>query len=345
MAALALRNEERIGLAVAIAAHAGLVALLLWHPRGAPVLAPPERIEVTISDEVGLTSTAPRPAAEAAPDVAPQIGEAAPPAPAAEPAPPAKAEAAPVPRPEPKPEPKPQPAPKPLPRTQPAPARPAPAPVPKPAPRPAPKPVARPAPAPAPRSVPVQRSAPAPRAAARPATPAKPVARPATAAAARPSGKPATTTSGGASATAARPTTRPGGSRVGADFLSGVSGARSNTAARNAAPAAAIGPAVRSAIGSAISRQLKPHWVAPQGADAELLVTIVRFRLAQDGSLIGTPEVVSQSGETAGNAAQKARHAEQAIRAVRLAAPFNLPDEYYSAWQTVTSRFDKRLSQ
>ena len=78
---------------------AGLVALLLWHPRGAPVVSPPERIEVTISDEVGLTSTAPKPAAEAAPDIAPQIGEAAPPAPAAEPAPPVKAEAAPVPRP------------------------------------------------------------------------------------------------------------------------------------------------------------------------------------------------------------------------------------------------------
>ena len=43
--------------------------------------------------------------------------------------------------------------------------------------------------------------------------------------------------------------------------------------------------------------------------------------------------------------AQKRLHAEQAIRAVRLAAPFNLPPEYYSAWQVVTSRFDRRLSQ
>jgi hypothetical protein len=85
--------------------------------------------------------------------------------------------------------------------------------------------------------------------------------------------------------------------------------------------------------------------VAPQGADAEQLVTLVRVRLARDGSLVGDPQVVSQSGETPANAAQKARHAEQAIRAVRLAAPFDLPEEYYSAWQTVTSRFDRRLSQ
>ena len=34
---------------------------------------------------------------------------------------------------------------------------------------------------------------------------------------------------------------------------------------------------------------------------------------------------------------------EQAIRAVRLAAPFNLPEEFYDKWKTVNSRFDRRL--
>ena len=51
-----------------------------------------------------------------------------------------------------------------------------------------------------------------------------------------------------------------------------------------------------------------------------------------------------QTGVTSVNAAQKDRHAEQAIRAVQLAAPFNLPEEYYDAWKRVSSfRFDKRL--
>src|SRR6218665_3951713 len=124
MAALALRTEERIGLGMAIAAHVGLVALLLWHPRGAPVVIAPERIEVTISEDVGLTSTSPNPRAEAAPDIAPEIGDSAPPAPAVE------AE--------------PEPAPKPLPRAEPP--RPAPKPERKPAPRPEPAPKARPEP-------------------------------------------------------------------------------------------------------------------------------------------------------------------------------------------------------
>jgi hypothetical protein len=55
---------------------------------------------------------------------------------------------------------------------------------------------------------------------------------------------------------------------------------------------------------------------------------------------------VRQEGITDANRAQAARHAEQAIRAVRLAAPFNLPDEFYPAWKRVTAfRFDRKLSQ
>ena len=66
----------------------------------------------------------------------------------------------------------------------------------------------------------------------------------------------------------------------------------------------------------------------------------------RDGSLAGSPRVVRQEGITEANRPQAARHAEQAIRAVELAAPFDLPDQYYDAWKRVTSfRFDKRLSQ
>ncbi len=310
MAAVALRSEERIGLGVAIAAHAALVALLLWRPPAADTVTPPDRIEVTISEDVGLTSTSPEPMAEAAPDVAPEIGEPAPP----EPAPPAPAVE--PQRPEPVP---PPPAPRPLPKARPEP-RPvaAPRPVPKPAPRPVARPSARPAPQPRP----------SPKAAARPA-PKAPAARPA----ARPSA-------------AARPVERAGGSRIGDDFLKGVSGARSTGESRNP-PAQAAGPQVQSSLLGAISREIKPHWQGkvPEGADSEKLVTILRWNLNRDGSLSGTPQLVRQEGVTDANRPQAPRHVEQAIRAVQLAAPFDLPDQYYDTWKRVTIRFDKRLSQ
>lgn len=300
MAEAALRSEERIGLVVAIVAHVGLAALLLWHPKSAPVVIPPDRIEVTISDDVGLTSTSPQPQAEAAPDIAPDIGEPAPPEPE-------------VVQPAPQPEP-----PKPI--AKPEPPRPEPRPVRKPTIRPEPsRPVARPTMRPIPR--------PNPAPAAKPA--ANPAARPAT----RPS-----------VADAFRQTPNPGGTKVGADFLKGVQGATANGPARTP-PAAASGPAVRSGLIGAITRQLKPRWAAPQGADADKLVTVVTWNLNRDGSLDGSPRVVRQEGITEANRAQAALHAERAIRAVRLAAPFQLPAEYYDIWKQVTIRFDKGLSR
>ena len=134
-----------------------------------------------------------------------------------------------------------------------------------------------------------------------------------------------------------------GGSRIGDNFLEGQSsGERSNS---KGSPATAFGPTEQASLISAISRQLRPHWNAPQGVDVEKLVTIVRFRLNDDGSLAGEPRVVSQSGRTDANAAQMGRHAELAIRAVKLAAPFDLPKEYYQYWKSVDSRFDRNLSQ
>ncbi|MXO66944.1 TonB C-terminal domain-containing protein [Altericroceibacterium endophyticum] len=131
-----------------------------------------------------------------------------------------------------------------------------------------------------------------------------------------------------------------GGSRIGDDFLAGTSSGERDGAG---SPADNFGPAQQASLGQAITRQLKPHWTAPQGPDAELLVTIVRFRLNRDGSLAGTPEIVRQSGVNATNETQKSRHAEQAIRAIRLAAPFNLPDQFYDKWKVITSQFDRRL--
>jgi hypothetical protein len=132
-----------------------------------------------------------------------------------------------------------------------------------------------------------------------------------------------------------------GGSRIGDDFLKGTSdGDRSSD---RGSPAATFGPAEAASLNSAIARQIKPHWSAPSGVDAEELVTMVRFRLNPDGTLASDPTCISQSGVTPSNAAQKGLHCERAIRAVRLAAPFDLPDQFYDKWKLITSRFDRRL--
>ncbi|MWV29195.1 energy transducer TonB [Erythrobacter sp. GH3-10] len=136
-------------------------------------------------------------------------------------------------------------------------------------------------------------------------------------------------------------TQRAQGSRLSEDFLQGTSDASGD----RGSPAQTVGPAQQASIAQAIIRQLRPHWQPPSGVDIEQLVTVVRFRLNRDGSLSGSPEVLRTNGVTDGNRTQVSRHQEQAIRAVRLAAPFDLPEQYYSGWRTITSNFDNRLAQ
>ena len=132
----ALRREEAAGLAVALAAHVGLVAWLALKPPAPAPLPVPERMTVTISDQIAEKSTSPDPKAEAAPAIAPVVAE----SPVPEPAP--------NPQPQPQPQVQPQPAPRPATRVAPAPPpRPVPAPRPQPAPRAAPQPQPRAAPA------------------------------------------------------------------------------------------------------------------------------------------------------------------------------------------------------
>ncbi|WP_305098480.1 hypothetical protein [Croceibacterium aestuarii] len=193
-----------------------------------------------------------------------------------------------------------------------------------PEPRPIPAPTSVPIPAPQPRAI--ERPTPKPATPKTPATP-KPQAKPSPATRSKPEPKPSSKPAGGA--------------RLGDDFLKGVSaGDRSGAGT----PAATFGPAEQASLSQAINRQLKKYWQAPQGPDAELLVTVLAFDLNRDGSLAGTPRVVRQEGITPTNENQAARHAEQAIRAVRLAAPFDLPDELYDKWKRVSAwRFDRKL--
>ncbi|HWK41353.1 MAG TPA: energy transducer TonB [Croceibacterium sp.] len=166
---------------------------------------------------------------------------------------------------------------------------------------------------------------------------ARPQPQPTRAPAARPTAQP---TQRPAPRPSAAPTRAAGGTRIGADFLQGAGA----TEGDRGTPAAAFGAAEQAALEQAINRQLKPHWSAPQGVDAEKLVTVLTWELNADGSLKGTPRLVSQSGVTDSNRPQASLHVERAIRAVQLAAPFNLPDQYYDKWKRIrTWRFDRRL--
>lgn len=283
--------EERIGLGVALAAHVALFGWLALDQPGRDMVPPPERMTVSFAEEVAPQSTAPEPMVEAAPEVAPTRGEAAP-------------------------EPEPLPVARPEPVVQP---------------RPLPRVIPTPQPRPVPKAVPT-RTPPKPAPTARPTT--KPSVKPVANAAPKTADE----------RTRRRPDAPKGASRVGNDFLKGLPGGQAAGAATTP-PAARAGPQVAASLSQAIARQLKPRWVAPQGAEADQLVTIVRFDLNRDGSLAGRPQVVSQNGVTDANSAQKGRHAEQAIRAVQLAAPFELPIQFYESWKTVTSRFDRKLSQ
>ncbi len=201
-----------------------------------------------------------------------------------------------------------------------------------PAPEPMPQPTARAEPPPRPRAQPTPRatSKPKPEPKRERAPTKKSESRPA----AKPAPKPATSSaskSGGAS-------------RIGKDFLEGAGESRTSQDTR--VPASQIGASAQASLAQAIARQLKPHWRPVDGADREKLVSVISWRMNADGSLAGKPRLVRQSGITDANKAQAARHAENAIRAVELAAPFDLPDEYYNGWKYVSAfSFDWKLSQ
>lgn len=316
MAATGLRKEEGFGLVIAVALHAAVLAAMMIRPPMHEVIKPPARMEVTISNIYGKTSMSPDPFSKAAPDRGPELGEPAPPA--ASVAAPASPEPAPRAIETPQPQPQPQPKPRPIPK-----------PIPKPAPKSVAKPVARatekPRPVPAPKAT-APRQAPARRASAIDAIVAAP-----------------TRTSGASAGVGSQTPRKTGASSFAQAFSEGVPGGTSDTG--KGMPAAEFGPKQVAALGAAINRQLKPYWQAPQGADAELLVTRVRFRLNTDGSLAGEPQVLGTTGQNEANKAQVQRHQEQAIRAVKRAAPFDLPKELYDGWKVVTTSFDRRLSQ
>jgi outer membrane biosynthesis protein TonB len=304
-------RAEKIGLGVAVVGHAVLFGLLsvgfLATPN--PVKFQQQPVEVSLVKDVGLEATAPQAVEPPAQSVAPEQGspeEAAPPA-----------------EPEPASEPKPV-APTPLAKAQPAPA---PAPEPKPAlaksapaPKPVPKPVAKPAPA-----------KPAPK----PAAPTKSAAKSPAAGPAKTTPKPAAASSvsaakgSGSSATATAQ--RPRGSRLGNDFLKGLTSDPSPS--RSEAPRAArIDARALTGIQDAISRQIQPcadRQIDP-GPGANRIVTVLNLRLNENGTLAATPTMVRQSGINDENERYARRVVDLGIAAFKGCSPLRLPAEFYS---------------
>ena len=296
-----MERSERLGLSVAVVGHVALFAALsLGIASRSELQMPTEPLTVTLTDEVGLVSQSPSPNTEAATATAPEIA-------------PEIEKAAPAPEPEPTPAP---PVKRPEPPAPKAIERPAP-PKPKAAERPRPAPVPKPA-----RSTPPPPAKPAPKAAERP-KPAAPADTSERRRPDRPAAKPATHA--------------PRAPRIGKDFLEGVTD-KPSTSRSQTPPAAAAGPAVVASLQRELLRQVKPHWVPPTGADAELLRTKVVVRLDEQGNIVGTPSAVT-TGVNASNRAQEGQHKERAIAAVRRAAPFKFPAQYYSEWQTIEPTF------
>lgn len=94
-------------------------------------------------------------------------------------------------------------------------------------------------------------------------------------------------------------------------------------------------------LAGAIRAQVAPCWNPPLGgADVRNMTVLLRIRFAKDGRVVGTPEVVSQTAVTAGNATYARVFAETAKRAVIRCSPLKLPADLYEAWREIEFNFD-----
>jgi outer membrane biosynthesis protein TonB len=94
----------------------------------------------------------------------------------------------------------------------------------------------------------------------------------------------------------------------------------------------------------AIRAQIAPCWNPPIGGEDVRAMTVqLRIQLDKDGRVLGTPEVIGQTGMTSGNQAYARAFADSARRAVIRCAPLRLPDEYFDAWKLFELNFDPSM--
>ncbi len=217
----------------------------------------------------------------------------------------------------------------------PAPTVAAPLPVP-----PAPQPEAAPPPKPA------DIAKPSPPKKAAPEKTDKPAKTPPKRDAAQPSdAKPIRKPSTGTDAASLKP--RPRGSRLGDDFLKGLTDQPSTS--KSLTPRAArIDAKALAGIQDAIRRQIQPcadRQVNP-GPGANAIVTTLNLRLNPDGTLSSTPTVVRQTGTDDQNDRYTRRVIDLGIAAFKGCSPLRLPPEFYQTanggWNNINYNWQLR---
>lgn len=115
-----------------------------------------------------------------------------------------------------------------------------------------------------------------------------------------------------------------------------------HVAARQAGPDRA---AVARAIGQA-AQQVQRCYRAPRvGGSAKRIGTVMLVRFAPDGTLIGLPELVQQTGITPDNAGLAPAMAEAARVAIIRCTPVSLPAELYeNGWNEFQLTFSLRMA-
>jgi len=94
----------------------------------------------------------------------------------------------------------------------------------------------------------------------------------------------------------------------------------------------------------AIRAQITPCWNPPLGgSDAGRMTVVLSIELDRSGRVLGTPDVVKQTGVSGGNQAFARAFAESARRAVLRCSPLELPAEYYDAWKLFELNFDPSM--
>ena len=142
----------------------------------------------------------------------------------------------------------------------------------------------------------------------------------------------------------AKPTVKPSvaparGSKLGSDFLKGVSDRPSASTAQTPR-AIAVGPAQLAGLAAAIRRQVQPcaDRIATPGPGAERITTKINLRINRDGSFAANPSVVSQVTDE-DNARYGGRVGELAKAAFVQCSPFELPPELYDGWKNINLNY------
>lgn len=104
---------------------------------------------------------------------------------------------------------------------------------------------------------------------------------------------------------------------------------------------ARVDPRATATLIQAIRAQVAPCWNPPiGGADVKKMTVLLHIEVNRDGSIVGRPSVVSQTGVTGANGDYARAFAETARRAVLRCAPLKLPADLYDLWKAVEINFD-----